>query len=584
MNVSVRQKLLFNALFGIALMLVIGAAGYFGVHRVDDAMNQIVGNSKALRHQMFADMMHEGLKADVYEAMAIAAHASQKERDKMIADTREHSGEFRKAIDTLAASDIADEIKRDIARIRPVLDRYVVSANEIVGLAFSEPAQAQAKIPQFNEAFAKVEREMEMLSDHIEASTAASQQDAGRAVDVANVIVLAVLAFAVLGLIVLSFVLSRKIVVPLDRALRVADAVAAGDLTVEIERAGRDEVGRLLAALEKMRTDLTNSVHSIQVAAGNVNSGTKEIARGNADLSSRTEEQASSLEETASSMEELTTTVKQNAENARQANQLAAGASDVATRGGVVVRSVITTMEGISESSRRISDIIAVIDGISFQTNILALNAAVEAARAGEQGRGFAVVASEVRALAQRSAAAAKEIKGLIEDSVTRVEDGARLVDGAGETMDEIVSSVKRVTDIVSEISAASQEQLRGIEQVSQAIMQIDNVVQQNAALVEESAAAAENLASQAEVMNDAVSRFRLDERRYQVPVALGIEGAAELPSPARTRLQAPPAATVRQETRKEVGAPGKRTALPKPATARAKPPKGDGEDDWKEF
>jgi methyl-accepting chemotaxis protein len=257
-----------------------------------------------------------------------------------------------------------------------------------------------------------------------------------------------------------------------------------------------------------------DSIRQVDAAAGRILDDSQEIARGNLDLSSRTEEQASSLEETASSMEELASTSKQNADSARQASQLAIGASDVAARGGEAVRDVVQTMNGISEASKKIADIIGVIDGIAFQTNILALNAAVEAARAGEQGRGFAVVASEVRSLAQRSAAAAKEIKGLIDDSVGRVEAGAQLVDGAGKTMDEIVRSVKGVTDIISEISAASQEQLAGIEQVSQAIAQMDGVTQKNAALVEKSASAAESMAGQARVLGEAVARFVTGEGR----------------------------------------------------------------------
>jgi len=256
---------------------------------------------------------------------------------------------------------------------------------------------------------------------------------------------------------------------------------------------------------------LTEIVGSIKESVESINVASKEIASGNTDLSQRTEEQASSLEETASSMEELTGTVKQNAENAKQANQLAAGASEVALKGGDVVRQVVTTMSGISESSKKIADIIGVIDGIAFQTNILALNAAVEAARAGEQGRGFAVVAAEVRALAQRVAAAAKEVKGLIQRSVDEVGAGTKLVEAAGQKMTEIVQSVRRVTDVMSEIAAASTEQLSGVEQVSRAVAQMDEVVQQNAALVAETAAATEKMAAQTDHLVEAVAHFKLN-------------------------------------------------------------------------
>jgi methyl-accepting chemotaxis protein len=282
----------------------------------------------------------------------------------------------------------------------------------------------------------------------------------------------------------------------------------------------------------------------VRTGTDSVANASSQIASGNLDLSSRTEEQASSLEETASSMEQLTSTVKQNAENARQANQLVSSTADVAVKGGQVVGQVVDTMASIKDSSRKIADIIGVIDGIAFQTNILALNAAVEAARAGEQGRGFAVVASEVRNLAQRSAGAAKEIKALIEDSVGKVDAGGKLVDEAGKTMDEIVTSVKRVTDLMSEIAAASSEQSSGIEQVNQAVGQMDEVTQQNAALVEQAAAAAESLQNQASQLAQAVSIFKLDGSGYAVqPVLQAQRHVAEERTPARLKSAPKPVA-----------------------------------------
>ena len=311
--------------------------------------------------------------------------------------------------------------------------------------------------------------------------------------------------------VILGYFLLRGIVTPLHEAIAIANSVAAGDLSTRIELRGTvNGFDRLINALKAMNDNLADLVGKVRADADQIETAASEIAAGNSDLSQRTEEQASSLEETASSMEELTSTVKQNADNARQANQLATGASEVAVKGGAVVGQVVQTMSSINESSKKIVDIISVIDGIAFQTNILALNAAVEAARAGEQGRGFAVVATEVRTLAQRSAAAAKEIKELIGDSVSKVEDGTRLVDEAGATMNEIVNAVKRVTDIMSEISAASQEQSSGIEQVNQAVAQMDEVTQQNAALVEEAAAAAESMQEQAQALTQAVMVFKL--------------------------------------------------------------------------
>jgi len=319
-----------------------------------------------------------------------------------------------------------------------------------------------------------------------------------------------------LGLAALSLGLAfawrvtRSITDPIGDALSMARAVASGDLTQNISSAQRDEMGQLLQALGQMNDNLANIVGRVRSGTGAITTASAEIASGNMDLSSRTEEQASSLEETAASMEELTSTVKQNAENAHQANALAQSATEVAQRGGAVVAQVVSTMNSINDSSRKIVDIIGVIDGIAFQTNILALNAAVEAARAGEQGRGFAVVASEVRNLAQRSASAAKEIKTLIDDSVDKVAAGAQLVDLAGSTMSEVQDSVRRVTAIVGEITIANREQTGGIEQINIAISQMDQVTQQNAALVEQAAAAAAAMQDQAGELNQVVSQFRL--------------------------------------------------------------------------
>ncbi len=329
-----------------------------------------------------------------------------------------------------------------------------------------------------------------------------------------------IVSSGVLLAVIVGFFLIRAIVGPLNEGIAIANAVASGDLTSRIDVHSTNETGRLMMALKQMNDNLVELVGKVRMGTDSITTASSEIAAGNSDLSQRTEEQASSLEETASSMEELAATVKQNADNARQANQLAAGASEVAVKGGAVVSQVVQTMSSINESSKKIVDIISVIDGIAFQTNILALNAAVEAARAGEQGRGFAVVATEVRTLAQRSATAAKEIKELIKDSVSKVEDGTRLVDEAGATMDEIVSAVKRVTDIMSEISAASQEQSAGIEQVNQAVTQMDEVTQQNAALVEEASAAAESMQEQAQALTQAVTVFKLSGG-YRAPALM---------------------------------------------------------------
>jgi methyl-accepting chemotaxis protein-1 (serine sensor receptor) len=372
----------------------------------------------------------------------------------------------------------------------------------------------------------------------------------------------------------IGFWLVRSITIPLDRAVRAAQAVAAGDLTQEIPVSSNDETGKLLAALREMNASLSSIVGNVRQSTDSIGTASAEIASGNLDLSARTEQQAGSLEETASSMEELTSTVRQNAENAKQANQLAGNASEVARRGGAVVSQVVDKMSAINESAYKIVEIISVIDGIAFQTNILALNAAVEAARAGEQGRGFAVVASEVRNLAQRASSAAKEIKALIDNSVAQVEEGSRLADQAGSTMDEVVSSVQQVTDIISEISAASAEQSAGIAQINEAVVQMDNVTQQNAALVEQAAAAAGALQDQATALSQAVSVFRLVSAPQSLVAAQGRQRAR---ATAPQLAAAPRSGTVtRLQPR----------SAPRPAPAPAKKAVAavNGGDGWEEF
>jgi methyl-accepting chemotaxis protein len=361
----------------------------------------------------------------------------------------------------------------------------------------------------------------------------ASQYQSGR------VLLIALGSLAIVMGVGFAVYITRSITVPIHEAVRVAATVSGGDLTSHIVVNSTDETGQLMGALKRMNDSLVGIVGQVRDGTDTIGTASREIAMGNLDLSSRTEEQASALQETASSMEQLTATVKINADNAREANALAIAASSVAVRGGAVVAEVVATMGSINESSRKIVDIIGVIDGIAFQTNILALNAAVEAARAGEQGRGFAVVASEVRNLAQRSAAAAKEIKQLIGDSVDKVDAGSRLVDQAGRTMDDVVTSIGRVADIMGDITSASDEQRDGIDQINTAVTQMDQVTQQNAALVEQAAAAAASMEEQAARLSTLVGVFTLEGQDTRPALARGGARAASLAAPARRSLPA---------------------------------------------
>ena len=423
------------------------------------------------------------------------------------------------------------------------------------------------------------------------------QQEAQAERDMAATVSVVVGMLAVLTSLSLAVALTRIQTRPLQQAVEVARAVASGDLTRQITAEGQNEAAKLLRALQEMQSSLARVVGAVRQGAEVVASASEQIAQGNQDLAQRTQETAAALEETAASAEELGSTVGHNADNARAANQLARQASEVATQGGQVVGQVVDTMRGINESSRRIADIIGVIDGIAFQTNILALNAAVEAARAGEAGRGFAVVASEVRSLAQRSAGAAREIKALISASVARVEQGSQQVDAAGATMSEVVAAIGRVTDLMGEISAATTEQSTGIGQVGAAVSQMEQTTQQNASLVEESAAAAESLAEQAQALVAEVDMFKLGAgaahttalRKTTLKSASGHGAApATARAPAPRAVAAPPAkARLASPGRPFIAAPaslGGAAGRPALAAAPSKPQASDDSGDWTTF
>ena len=510
-NLKIGQRLALGFGAVLAMLVVVLAAGLYNMSATNELVKEIVeGNN--VRLDSATDMR------DAQRRIALAT------RDLLLVSDEASFAALDKAISAAAA---------DYDRAASVLDKHAILEETRTGLqrvaaarAGAEPLIAQvqafgrandtdAGLPFLREKAAPaVAAWQAAIGDMIAMQTARNKADQERGeqrYQAARLMLSVIGTAALLIATVVGWIISRSITRPLAHAVEIARTVASGDLTSRIEVDSTDETGQLLAALKEMNASLQQIVGQVRDGTDTIATASREIASGNLDLSARTEQQASSLEETASSMEELTTTVRQNAENARQANQLALSASDVATRGGAVVADVVKTMGAITESAGKIADIIGVIDGIAFQTNILALNAAVEAARAGEQGRGFAVVASEVRNLAQRSASAAKEIKALIDTSVSNVDAGSRLVGAAGSTMDEILVSVQRVTDIMGDITMASREQENGIEQINQAVSEMDTVTQQNAALVEEAAAAAQSLQEQSERLAQVVSVFRLD-------------------------------------------------------------------------
>jgi methyl-accepting chemotaxis protein len=509
-RLMIRQRMLALTLSGLGFVVLIGLVAYLAIERMDASTAALTRTNTALRSHMEADMMHDALRGDVLRAMLAAGKSEAKEQADIRKDFDEHVADFKKQIDELQKMALSPEITSALGRAQTGLNAYIASAGEIVALSFKDAAGAEARLPAFGQAFSALEDEMAKLSDLIEAESKATQEQAQATARNARWMLIGAALAATVLLLIVSVSVGRSITGPLEAAVRVTQSVAEGDLSQHIESTGRDETGQLLNALGRMNTDLGGIVSQVRSSAESITTGSTEIAAGSLNLSQRTEEQASSLQETAAAMDELTATVKNNADTARRAAQMADSAAGAATRGGETVGQVVQTMAAISSSSNKIGDIIGVIDGIAFQTNILALNAAVEAARAGEQGRGFAVVAGEVRSLAQRSAQAAREIKSLIGDSMGKVEAGSAQVAAAGASMEALVTEVGKVSQLIREIDNASHEQSQGISAVGQAVQQLDRMTQQNAALVEESAAAAESLQNQAETLAKAVAQFKL--------------------------------------------------------------------------
>nr|WP_315488564.1 methyl-accepting chemotaxis protein [uncultured Rhodoferax sp.] len=583
---TVRMRLALG--FGVvcALMLVILGVGLFSMSRIQAGVVNIVDDRIPKIDASNTILTQVGDIANALRDMMLTADAG--ERQKQTDNIVQSRSVIKKNVELLEQLIILPKGKELLQQLKTQRSKYVAGQDALIALIKADKADEAktylaAELRPLQQSYQAVIKAL--IADQVELMDATAKT-ADETYAQARTAMLALGVLALLAAVGIGYMITRSLLKELggepSEAADLALAVSQGDFTRTVALQAGDTTS-LIASLVAMQGNLAQIVTTVRTGSESVATASAEIAQGNNDLSARTEQQASALEETAASMEELGSTVKQNADSARQANQLAQNASTVAVKGGEVVGQVVETMKGINESSRKISDIISVIDGIAFQTNILALNAAVEAARAGEQGRGFAVVASEVRSLAGRSAEAAKEIKQLINASVERVEHGTTLVDEAGTTMAEVVSSIRRVTDIMGEISAASNEQASGVAQVGEAVTQMDQATQQNAALVEEMAAAASSLKGQASELVQAVAFFKL----------AGHGGAAH--SMPRTAVRAPAAqakpfkGTERRALAAPKGGAASKPAAPKPAPAAApktqsKPAPAGGDDDWETF
>ena len=584
-NLKISTRLLILIGLLSALLIAIGSIGLFGISKTNDALRSVY-EDRTVHTGQIAQIQRLLLRNRLAIAVSLVTPTPET-IDPNTAEVEANITAIGKVWDAYMATQLtAEEAKiakvfaEDRAKFVQQGLRPAVAALRANNIDEAKRVVTEAIRPLYGPVGQGIEALLKLQLDVAkqEYETAVARYETIRFLSIGTIV--AGLVFAVLFGLFLVRGISRS----LSQAVDAANAVTQGDLTHTIRVSGKDEVALLLHALSGMQDNLGKVVSHVRQGSESVATASAQIAQGNQDLSARTESQASALEETAASMEELGSTVKQNADNAKQANQLAQSASTVAIKGGEVVAQVVDTMKGINDSSKKIADIISVIDGIAFQTNILALNAAVEAARAGEQGRGFAVVASEVRSLAGRSAEAAKEIKTLINDSVERVEQGTALVDQAGATMTEVVSSIRRVTDIMGEISAASSEQSSGVAQIGEAVMQMDQVTQQNAALVEEMAAAASSLKSQAQDLVTTVAVFKLAQGHGS---SLSQHHAPHTTREVRKSPPAPKAANRPGITASKKPAPGaKPQALAAPAQRPPHPgnTRAGNTDDWESF
>jgi methyl-accepting chemotaxis protein len=583
---SIRTRMRGAIAVVLALFALVGLTGVAGGVRLGELTGHFMAHSiaeaahvTAIERHLSQVRLHEKqMVIDHADGTAVLAH-----REKWLAET----AAAREAFESLLEGEQDEDnvlAREAVAAIDAYAKATELVLQQIQNGGYDNARAADRMLGKAQESIAQAEQRAAKIASIVASEAEATKAEIESAMLTIGGVFVGVLALTVVLAVPLTLVNSSSITTPIAYARMVAQDIAAGDLTREIRVEGRDEAAELLQSLRQMQQWLQRVVVQVRSSADSIGVASSQVATGNQDLSGRTEQTASSLQQTASSMEQLTDTVNQTADSARTANQLAASASEVAQRGGAVVSQVVSTMNDISAASRKIADIIGVIDGIAFQTNILALNAAVEAARAGEQGRGFAVVAGEVRSLAQRSAEAAREIKSLIGASVDKVESGSRLVQDAGSTMGEIVASVQRVTDIIGEISAAAAEQSQGIGQVNSAVSQLDQMTQQNAALVEESAAAAESLSEQARRLAEAVSIFQTTAGSFQAahPAARFSPAPAPRPAPAATATRHIASKTI-AKARASASVTTRKAAVPKRASAPAEtPPAAEG--DWEAF
>jgi methyl-accepting chemotaxis protein len=589
-NMKVGMRLGLGFALVLVLLVAVTVVGILRMAQIQDRLDHVVGvNNVSTR--LVIDMRNnvsERLASLRVLTLMTDPADMEPELNKFKAQTGKYQDAQQKLSQVFAANASGEEkaLLEKIKEYEAAAMPAIAKASELYLAAKPEEA-TRVMVKEIRPVQKKWMEALDALGQLEDKQNTQSQVDAEAAFANARNFMLVLLALAVVMGVAAAVVITRGLLKQLGGepgyTARIAGSIAHGDLSIAIETKQSDR-GSLLVEMKEMRNSLVGIVSQVRRGTETIGTASREIAAGNIDLSSRTELQASSLEKTASAMERLTGTVKQNADNAREANQLAATASDVASKGGQVVSQVVETMGSINHSANKIVDIIGVIDGIAFQTNILALNAAVEAARAGEQGRGFAVVASEVRNLAQRSAAAAKEINSLIGDSVDKVERGSKLVGQAGVTMDEVVASVKRVTDIMGEIANASAEQSAGIEQVNHSIIEMDSMTQQNAALVEEAAAAAQSLQDQAAELARVVSIFKLDDGEESFGATLSAIAAPAAPVAASVPAVRPPARRPARPALKKAPAAGAAPAPAQAASSRASKAAATAGDEWEEF